>query len=157
MTKIRLPYINEFRTRHGKTLRYVRLPGSGRRIPLPRTPGSAEFMEAYQAALAGGVPHPSAAARTQPGTVNAAVISYFNSAAFQMGAPDTRKSRRYFLEKFRQENGDKPIARLEPRHIHARSQGRHPGLGAQFRRGFARADGASHRCRPDRGRPDARR
>jgi hypothetical protein len=56
MTKIRLKYVHEFIDRHGKVRRYARLPGR-KRVPLPGVPGSSEFMEAYQAALAGEVPH----------------------------------------------------------------------------------------------------
>ncbi|SRR5216683_3858326 len=52
MTKIRLDYIHEFRDRHGKIRRYVRLPGRNR-VSLKGVPGSEEFMEAYRTALAG--------------------------------------------------------------------------------------------------------
>ena len=52
MTRIRLPYINEFRDRHGKIRRYLRQPGC-KAVPLPGLAGSAEFMAAYQAALSG--------------------------------------------------------------------------------------------------------
>ncbi len=84
MTKIRLPFIHEFRDRHGKFRRYVRLPGRQKQLPLPGAPGSGEFTEAYQAALAGkAIRSEIGAARTKPGTVNAAIISYFNSAAFR--------------------------------------------------------------------------
>lgn len=48
MTSLRLSYIHEFKDRHGKTWRYFRKRGHRQR----RLPGSAEFMEAYQAALA---------------------------------------------------------------------------------------------------------
>ena len=50
MTKIRLNYIHEFRDRHGKTRRYVRLPGH-KRVPLPGLPGTEVFNEVYAAAL----------------------------------------------------------------------------------------------------------
>src|SRR5438132_7921032 len=104
MTKIRLDYIHDFRDRHGKIRRYVRLPGR-KRVALKGVPGSEEFMEAYRAALAGAVPRVEiGASRTKPGTVNAAVISYVNSAAFQAGAPDTRRTRRNILERFRTEH-----------------------------------------------------
>jgi hypothetical protein len=117
MTKIRLDYIHEFRDRHGKIRRYVRLPGR-KRAPLKGAPGSPEFMEAYQAAISGEAPPPEiGAARTKPGTVNAAVISYFNSAAFQSGAADTRRTRRNILERWRGEHGDKRIALLQRAHI----------------------------------------
>ena len=50
----RLPYVQEYRDRHGKIRRYFRRSGS-RRIPLPGRPGSQEFMTAYNAAQAGYV------------------------------------------------------------------------------------------------------
>ena len=75
-------------------------------------------MAAYQAALAGEAPRVEVgASRTKPGTVNAVVISYFNSAAFQSLAPETRRTRRNILERFRQEHGDKRIALLQRAHI----------------------------------------
>ena len=53
----RLPYVHEYRDRHGKVRRYFRRRGSCR-IPLRGRPGSMEYMTAYNAALAGqfGVP-----------------------------------------------------------------------------------------------------
>jgi hypothetical protein len=106
MTIIRLKYIHEFIDRHGKVRRYVRLPGR-KRVPLPGAPGTAEFMEAYQAALAAKAPCSEiGAARTLPGTINAAVVSYFNSSAFASLAPETRRVRRNILERFRSEQGE---------------------------------------------------
>jgi integrase len=119
MTRIKLQYIHEFRDRHGKLRRYVRLP-NGKRFPLPGAPGTDQFMAAYQAALAGEAPPPRSnigAGRTQPGTINAAVVSYFNSAAFQKMAPESRRTRRGILERFRVEHGDKRIALLQRSHV----------------------------------------
>jgi integrase len=114
LTKIRLSYVREFVDRHGKIRRYVRLPGR-KRVPLPGRPGSAAFNAVYEAAI-GELPEtPSpliGASRTIAGTVNAAVISYFNSATFKAGAPDTVRTRRNILERFRVEHGDKRIATL---------------------------------------------
>jgi integrase len=78
------------------------------------------FMEAYHAALAGEAAPPRldiGAGRTQPGTINAAVVSYFNSTAFAALAPESRRTRRNILERFRIEHGDKRIALLQRRHI----------------------------------------
>ena len=50
MTLIRLPYVQEYRDRHGKARRYFRRPGFNR-VTLPGTPGSPQFMAAYEAAL----------------------------------------------------------------------------------------------------------
>lgn len=119
MTKIRLKHIHEYRDRHGKVRRYVRLPGR-QKVPLPGAPGTEAFMAAYEAALAGEALSQNVeigAGRTKPGTVNAAVVSYFNSAAFHAGAPDTRRTRRNILERWRIEHGDKRIALLRPEHI----------------------------------------
>jgi hypothetical protein len=117
MTKIRLAYIHEFRDRHGKVRRYVRLPGR-KRVPSPGMPGSDEFMEAYRAALAGEAPRGEVgASRARPGTVNAAVVSYFNSSAFQSLAPNTRRNRRAILEHFRSQHRDNRIALLQGGHI----------------------------------------
>jgi integrase len=117
LTKIRLRYIHEFRDRHGKVRRYVRLPGR-KRVPLKGAPGTDEFMEAYRAALAGEAPRLEIGAkRTRPGTVNAAVIGYLNSAAFQSLAPESRRTRGNILEHFRMQHGDKRIALLQRVHI----------------------------------------
>ena len=51
MTSIRLPYVQEYRDRHGKARRYFRRPGY-KRVALPGTPGSPPFMAAYKSALA---------------------------------------------------------------------------------------------------------
>jgi integrase len=115
MTKIRLQYIHEFRDRHGKVRRYVRLPGR-KRVPLPGAPGSSQFMEAYQAALA--APRAEVgASHLRPGTVDAAVTSYFSSSAFESLAPNTRRNRRAILQRFRSQHGDKRLALLQRGHI----------------------------------------
>jgi integrase len=118
MTKIRLAHIHQFTDRHGKIRRYVRLPGR-KRVPLVGAPGTTEFMASYAAALevGEGPREPIGAARTIPGTVSAAVISYFSSATYQRGAEDTRKTRRYFLERFRTAHGDKRMALLRPQDV----------------------------------------
>jgi integrase len=117
MTKIRLPNIHEYRDRHGTIRRYVRRPGC-RKVPLTGTPGTEAFMDAYAAALAGETPRGEiGAARTKPGTVNAAVVGYYGSVAFTNLALGTQRMRRNILERFRAENGDKRIALLQRRHI----------------------------------------
>jgi integrase len=119
MTRIKLQYIHEFRDRHGKIRRYVRLP-NGKRFPLQGVPGTEAFMEAYHAALAGQAPPPRSdigAGRTQPGTINAAVVGYFNSTAFAALAPEFQRVRRNILERFRREHGDRRVALLHREHV----------------------------------------
>lgn len=77
-------------------------------------------MAAYQEAMAGQPKRLEIGARkTRPGTVNAAVVGYYNSLAFRELAPETQKLRRRILERFRtrlddnrRECGDKLIATL---------------------------------------------
>ncbi len=117
MTKIRLAYVHEFRDRHGKVRRYVRVPGA-KRIPLKGAPGTDEFMEAYRAALTGEAPYAEiGSTRTRPGSVNAATVGYYRSVQYLNLAPSTQRVWRNILERFRTAHGDKPINKLERRHI----------------------------------------
>jgi integrase len=75
-------------------------------------------MAAYQSALSADPPRVEpGTSRALPGTVNAAVTGYFNSAAFRKMAPDSRRTRRGILEQFRSEHGEKRISLLKREHI----------------------------------------
>ena len=52
MAMIRMRYDKQYRDRTGKMRYYLRHPGSPK-VPLPGLPGSAEFMAAYSAGMAG--------------------------------------------------------------------------------------------------------
>lgn len=118
MTRFRLKYVHEFRDRHGTIRRYVRKPGAAKRIPLPGLPGSAEFMETYQAALAAPVMRTEVgAARTKHGTVNFAIVAYYNSRDFHNLAESSQKARRRILELFRVKFGHLRIDALRRDHI----------------------------------------
>jgi integrase len=93
MTKIKLYYVHEYRDRHGKLRRYVRLPGS-RRVALPGLPGSPEFMQAYQDAMTGPV-RPARAPRA--GTLAALATEFFSSAEFANLKPSSRATYRLAL------------------------------------------------------------
>lgn len=117
MTCLALPYVHRFRDRHGKVRHYFRRPGH-KQVPLPGLPGSAEFMDAYQAALAGArEPVEVGASRTVPGTVNACIVAFYKSLAFTKNKPITRQTDRNILEAFRARHGDKRIALMERRHV----------------------------------------
>ncbi len=111
MTKLPLEYIHAFRDRHGTMRYYFRRPGF-KRIPLKGEPSSPEFMEAYQAARAGMTAPKTTAGetRTAPGTVAAAIAGYLGSADFQGLAPETKRTRRNILDRFRRDHGDKRVA-----------------------------------------------
>jgi len=118
LTKIRLEFVQAFIDRHGRTRHYFRRRGF-KRVPLPGRPGSEEFMAAYGAAFAGETAEPIkiGAARTKPGTVNAAIAGFYRSAAFLDLQPITKSTYRGILESFRSKHGDKRIEMLERRHI----------------------------------------
>jgi site-specific recombinase XerD len=106
-------YTHGFIDHDGKPRFYLRVPGR-KRVPLPGLPWSPEFMEARERALQGEWTAPEiGSSRTKAGTVNAALVSYYQSTAFTEGlAESTRKSRRAILERFREEHGEKRIALL---------------------------------------------
>jgi integrase len=117
MTTLRLEFVHVYRDRHGKLRRYFRRRGS-RRIPLPGLPGSAEFMQTYQAALADvAVPREIGASRTKPGTVNAAIVGYRQSLAYRELSPGSQRMYRQILEHVRNETGERQIAGLDQRLI----------------------------------------
>jgi integrase len=122
MTRIRLKFVHEFCDRHGRLRYYFRR--HNKQTPLPGLPGSAEFMATYQAALGEITVQPQiGASKTKPGTVNAAIVGYYQSLAFRELAPGTQKMRRAILERFRNDHGDKRIATLPTKFIvHVLSQ-----------------------------------
>jgi integrase len=120
LANLRLKFVHAFKDRHGKRRYYFRRPGF-KRAPLPGLPGSAEFMEADQAALAGEIAPriEIGAARSKPGSVEAAVALYFGSLAFGNLAPDTQRQWRRILEHFREDYGPLDFGKLQRKHIEA--------------------------------------
>ena len=108
-------YTHEFAdVETGKVRYYLRMPGR-KRVPLPGLPWSPEFMAAREAAMKGDWVTPEiGASRTKPGTLNAAIVSYYQSTSFTALAAGTRQMRRAILERFRIEHGDKRIMLEEP-------------------------------------------
>ena len=119
-----LKHINRYRDRHGRMRYYYRRPG-GKNVPLPGAPDSPEFLAAYRAAEADKPP--IGAGRNPSGSVAQAVALYLGSGIFAALAPDTRRTRKNELERFRERHGDKPIDRLEQRHVEKHVRGKTPG------------------------------
>jgi len=117
MSNIRLHYIKAWVDKKtGKPYWRFRRRGY-KEITLPGLPGSREFMAAYQQAL-DRPQMPIGAKRTKAGSVNAALVGYYDSTMFFGSlAPGTQAMRRAILERFRAEHGDKPIAELPPKFI----------------------------------------
>jgi site-specific recombinase XerD len=110
---VALPYVHSYRDRHGRLRHYLRRAGH-RKVPLPADLHSPEFLAAYQDAMA----RPAAsrisigAARHAPDSVARWVALYLESATFAALAPDTRRTRRNILERFRVRHGDKRATML---------------------------------------------
>jgi integrase len=110
-------WVQAFSDRYGKARFYLRRPGF-QRIPLPGLPWSPEFMSAYEAALRDGpLPFEIGASRTKPGSINAVIVRLYGSVDFRSCSPETQRTRRHILEKFRIAHGDKSVATLQSRHV----------------------------------------
>ena len=120
------------------------------------------FRRWASAALAGeAVPRNQiGASQTRPGTVNAAIVSYYETCTkFGLMASGTQRLRRNVLERFRLEHGDKRIALLGRDHIEkmVAAKGRDTGCGADVPEVPSRADAALRQGQDDRGGPDGGR
>jgi hypothetical protein len=116
----RLKYVHSYVDRHGRPRHYFRR-GAAKDVPLPDPVGSEAFMRAYQMALSGmPIERPAlGAGRLLPGTVNALVVSYYDSQAWARLDEQTRKNRRRVIERFRERNGGKHLATLRREHVEA--------------------------------------
>lgn len=134
------PNVHGYINRHNKAVFYYRVPGA-KKVRLRGHPGSDEFMRAYDVAKAGGSPAIEiGASRTKPGTVNAALISYYNASAFKDGlAKSSQSMRRAILESFRKDHGDKRVALMTQTALQIILNKKKPGAQLNFRkamRGF---------------------
>jgi integrase len=120
--EMRLKYLAEDTDRHGTIRLYVRKPGQ-QKIRLRQAPGSQEFLEEYWAALkseAPALPAPAKRASPDKGTLRWLCVQYFASAPFRDLTERTRYVRQRILDRLCEQDGDKPYALLEPRHIRKR-------------------------------------
>jgi integrase len=118
MSSIRIRFVQAWVDGDGRAHHYFRRRGF-ERVRLPGLPGSAEFMAAYQTALA-SAPEPIGASRSKPGSVAATIASYYGSTAFAKNlAPSSQAVRRAVLEAFRREHGNKLIAAMPTKFLRA--------------------------------------
>jgi integrase len=126
-------YTHGFVDRHGHPRFYFRRAGF-KTVPLPGLPWSPNFMEAYEAALANDKVE-LGAARTLPGTVNAALIAYYQHRCFTDAlAKVTQQNRRAILENLRRDHGDKRIALMHAQALQAIMNHKTPASQRNFKR-----------------------
>jgi integrase len=113
MTSIRLPYVQEYCDRYGKVRRYFRRAGF-KRVALPGTPASPQFMAAYEAALA--AERPAIGRKHGEGTIGDLVVSFYRSPYFENLKPRSQRVYRLVLDKFSQEDGHR-LVRDMPRRV----------------------------------------
>ena len=81
--RVRLKYVSEDLDRHGNVRCYVRAPGK-RKVRIRALPGTSEFMEEYQAAIATvGDALPRQANEAKRGSFRYLCIRYYSSVAFK--------------------------------------------------------------------------
>lgn len=112
---ITLRYVTRDVDRHGNERFYFRRPGKAK-VRLPGQPGSAEFMEAYAAALE-DQSRQSAGNAPAAGTLSALIVAYYQSYNFRKLNPRTQYVYRGILDRFRTRFGDGPAKLLKPTHI----------------------------------------
>ena len=134
------PFVHDYVDQHGTAKFYFRRVGQPK-IRLPGLPWSPEFMAAYECAKSGQWTKPEAGAScTVPGTVNAALVSYYQSSAFRDGlASSSQRMRFAILERFREEHGEKRIGLLHKKALQAILNKKSPAAASNWRkalRGF---------------------
>lgn len=110
------PYVEAWRDRHGRLRVYFR-KDKGQRIALPSTIGSEEFLEAYQAALAGRKPTKPKRMEPTPGTIEALVQSYLRSADYRDLRATTKAGYTSRIEAIRTAHGHRTLSGMNRERI----------------------------------------
>jgi len=118
MSVIRLKHVDRFLDRHGRTRLYFRR-GKGPRILLPGHAGSAEFMLAYQAALAGDEMCRPKGQRGKTGTFDRLVQEYYSSAAYLRMTASTRRNYQLVIDRLLRDEkiGHRLVAQMTRQHV----------------------------------------
>ena len=98
MATFRMMYVKAYKDRHGRLRCYFRRPGYPS-VALPGAPGSREFADAYEAAMASG--KADKLDRITPGTFSALIADYYDTAKYHDLTEGTKRTYRRALEKFR--------------------------------------------------------
>jgi len=114
MPRPRKPHLHRQVTRHGATVWYVRI-GKGPRTRITGAYGSAEFNEAYDAAIA-GTPKPEAG-KAGTGSLRWLLDRYKESSAWAKLSVATRNQRSNIFKGVLEKAGDTPYADITRKHI----------------------------------------
>ncbi len=116
--QIRFKHLVEDRDRHGNIRVYVRVPGRHKvRIRAPF--GTDAFIAEYNAAVSDHVTAPPQARAAKTGSFRHACVLYYGSPTFKRLDPATQSWRRRALDAMCEKHADKPVARIEARHVRA--------------------------------------
>lgn len=113
VARVRLLHVETFRDRHGRERRYFR-KGRGKRYPLPGSPGSPEFMTAYQAAFAA---EEGRRAPNLPGSIGVLVADYLASPGFLRLKTSSQEVTQRILHRFSAVNGHRSVAGMKRAHV----------------------------------------
>jgi integrase/recombinase XerD len=116
MIRVRFRYVIEDVDRHGNVRLYYRRRGEPK-VRLPGLPGTDEFMAAYQEALNRTSPLKTFQRRLNVGTFGYVTRQYFISQTFKALDKSTRNWRRRALDEIVVEHGDKPVAKMQAKHV----------------------------------------
>jgi integrase len=114
MPQPRPPYLLRERTRHGKTLWYVRRERHGQRIRVKGEYGTAEFWQKYQDALAGLSQRKQT---TSVGTLAWLVERYRETSAWTDLSLATRRQRENIFRPVLEKAGNQPASKITKAHI----------------------------------------
>lgn len=112
--EVTLKYVQAFKDRRGVWRHYFRRPGHAR-IALPGHPGSPEFMEAYNAALASTPVLRSGA--SVPGSFARMIEDYFRSPEFLSTRASSQAVTKGILDRFAKDWGDREVDSFERKHL----------------------------------------
>jgi integrase/recombinase XerD len=118
MVHIRFKYLVEDRDRHGNVRLYVRIRGR-RKVRIRAPFGTDEFVAEYNAAVSDHVGATRQAGEIKTGSFRHLCSLYYASATFKRLDKSTRSWRRRALDDMCAKHADKPVTRMEARHVRA--------------------------------------
>lgn len=113
-----LKYVQAFKDRNGHWRYYYRRPGCPR-VVLPGQPGSAEFMDAYNAARSSEPAKITVKKIPDAGTWGRLVLDYMASVQFKRTKASSQIVTRGILERFAIKHGHRTVAGMKRKHVEA--------------------------------------